>query len=52
MVLRVDEKIIPLNDFVQAFLESGVRGMIKSLKTEEFGVKNLKNIQLLIRNKK
>ncbi len=52
VVLSVDEKIIPLNDFVQAFLESGVRGMIKSLKTEEFGVKNLKNIQLVIRNKK
>jgi molybdopterin-guanine dinucleotide biosynthesis protein B len=52
VVLSVDEKIIPLNDFVQAFLESGVRGMIKSLKTEEFGVKDLKNIQLLIRNKK
>lgn len=52
VVLSVDDTIIPLNEFVQAFLESGVQGMIKSLKTEEFGVKDLKNIQLVIKNKK
>lgn len=52
VVLSVDDTIIPLNEFVQAFLESGVRGMIKALKTEEFGVKDLKNIQLVIKNKK
>ncbi|MCK9151974.1 molybdopterin-guanine dinucleotide biosynthesis protein B [Methanobacterium alcaliphilum] len=52
IVLGVDGKIIPLNDFVRAFLESGVKGMVDSLKTEEFGAENLDNIQLLIQSKK
>ncbi|AXV37823.1 MAG: molybdopterin-guanine dinucleotide biosynthesis protein B [Methanobacteriaceae archaeon] len=51
VVLCVDDKIIPLNEFVQIFLENGVRGMIESLKTEEFGASDLGKIQILIQNK-
>ena len=51
ILLRIDDRIIPMNFFVQDFVKNAVKGMIKSLKTEEFGVIEGKKIELLIRDK-
>jgi molybdopterin-guanine dinucleotide biosynthesis protein B len=51
ILLRVDDRIIPMNFFVQDFVKNAVIGMIKSLKTEEFGVSEGKKIELIIRDK-
>lgn len=51
ILLKVDDRIIPMNFFVQDFVKNAVKGMVKSLKTEEFGVTEGKKIELLIRNK-
>jgi molybdopterin-guanine dinucleotide biosynthesis protein B len=51
ILLRIDDRIIPMNFFVQDFVKNAVKGMIKSLKTEEFGAVEAKKIELLIRDK-
>jgi len=51
ILLRIDDSIIPMNLFVQDFIKSTVEGMIKSLKTDEFGAKEVKKIELLINKK-
>lgn len=51
ILLRIDDSIIPMNLFVQDFIKSTVEGMIKSLKTDEFGAKEVKKIELLINQK-
>ena len=43
--------MIPLNPFVRTFIDETVLGMVKSLKTDEFGAENLNKIELLIRDK-
>ena len=48
-MLRVNGKAIPLNPFVRDFVRETVEGMIKSLKTSEFGVEDFDKIELLIR---
>lgn len=50
ILLKVNDRIIPMNFFVRDFVKNSVIGMIKSLKTEEFGVDEAKKIELLIRN--
>lgn len=49
VMLRVNDKAIPLNPFVRDFVRETVEGMIKSLKTSEFGVEDFDKIELLIR---
>ncbi len=51
ILLKIDNRIIPMNFFVQDFVKNAVKGMIKSLKTEEFGVVEGRKIELLIRDK-
>ena len=42
--------MIPLNPFVRNFVKETVQGMVKSLKTDEFGVNDFEKIELLIRD--
>lgn len=49
-LLVIDGKIIPLNPFVKDFLKNSINGMIKSLKTEEYGVKDKKIVNILLEN--
>jgi molybdopterin-guanine dinucleotide biosynthesis protein B len=49
VLLRVNNEAIPLNPFVRDFIRETVEGMIKSLKTSEFGVEDFNKIELLIR---
>jgi len=51
ILLRIDGSIIPMNLFVQDFIKSTIQGMIKSLKTDEFGAKENKKIELIINEK-
>jgi len=51
ILLRIDDSVIPMNLFVQDFIKSTIQGMIKSLKTDEFGAKEVKKIELLINQK-
>jgi molybdopterin-guanine dinucleotide biosynthesis protein B len=48
ILLRIDGTIIPMNFFVQEFIKSTVEGMIKSLKTDEFGALDSKKIEIII----
>lgn len=52
VLLRINDKAIPLNPFVRDFVHDTVEGMVKSLKTSEFGVEDFKKIELLIRNER
>ena len=51
ILLRIDNAIIPMNLFVQDFIKNTVKGAINSLKTEKFGAKETKKIELLINEK-
>ncbi len=50
VILKINNHMIPLNPFVRTFINETVLGMVKSLKTDEFGAKNLNKIELLIRD--
>jgi molybdopterin-guanine dinucleotide biosynthesis protein B len=50
VLLKINDNMIPLNPFVRSFIEETITGMVNSLKTEEFGVNEIKKIELLIRN--
>jgi molybdopterin-guanine dinucleotide biosynthesis protein B len=49
--LAIDENNISLNPFVSDFIKNTLKGMLKSLKTEEFGVKDFDKIELVIDKK-
>lgn len=51
VILKINDNLIPLNPFVRTFIDETVLGMVKSLKTDEFGAENLNKIELLIRDK-
>lgn len=51
VILKINDTLIPLNPFVRTFIDETVLGMVKSLKTDEFGAENLNKIELLIRDK-
>jgi len=51
VILKVNDTMIPLNPFVRTFINETMYGMVKSLKTDEFGAENLNKIELLIRDK-
>ena len=53
--LSINEKVIGLNYFVNNFIKNSVVGMLKSLKTKEYGIKKnngFEKIELIINNKK
>jgi molybdopterin-guanine dinucleotide biosynthesis protein B len=49
--LSVDGHVIGLNFFTSNFIKNSIMGMLKSLKTENFGVKDFNKIELIINNK-
>lgn len=49
VLLKVNDRLIPLNPFIRSFIDETVAGMVNSLKTQEFGVKKIEKIELLIR---
>ena len=50
VLLKIDNHMIPLNPFVRNFVKETIQGMVKSLKTDEFGVNDFEKIELLIRD--
>ena len=48
--LSINEKVIGLNYFVNNFIKTTIVGMLKSLKTEEYGIENFERIELVINN--
>ena len=50
VLLKIDNQMIPLNPFVRSFVKETIKGMVKSLKTDEFGVNDFEKIELLIRD--
>jgi molybdopterin-guanine dinucleotide biosynthesis adapter protein len=50
VILKINNHMIPLNPFVRSFINETIYGMVKSLKTDEFGAKNYNKIELLIRD--
>jgi molybdopterin-guanine dinucleotide biosynthesis protein B len=49
--LSIDGKIIGLNKFVSNFIEESIVGMLKSLKTSEYGVEKEEKIEIIINRK-
>lgn len=50
VVLKVDGFQIPMNPFVKSVVKNVTRGMIDSLRKEEYGAHETKNIELLIKD--
>jgi molybdopterin-guanine dinucleotide biosynthesis adapter protein len=50
VLLKIDNNVIPLNPFVRNFVKETILGMVKSLKTDEFGANEFEKIELLIRD--
>lgn len=50
--LSIDEKNIGLNFFVNDFIKNTTTGMLKTLKTEEFGVKDFNKVEININKKR
>ncbi|KZX15530.1 molybdopterin-guanine dinucleotide biosynthesis adapter protein [Methanobrevibacter cuticularis] len=49
--LSINEKIVGVNCFVNDFIKNTVIGMLDSLKTEEYGIKDFQKIEVMIKNK-
>lgn len=49
--LSIDENVVGLNYFTTHFIKNTLTGMLKTLKTKEFGVKDFDKIELVINNK-
>ncbi len=50
VLLKIDNQMIALNPFVRSFVKETIQGMVKSLKTDEFGVNDFEKIELLMRD--
>ena len=50
--VSVDGVNIGINAFVNDFMKNTILGMLNSLKTTEYGVKDFNKIEILINNKK
>jgi molybdopterin-guanine dinucleotide biosynthesis adapter protein len=48
--LSINNKVIGLNYFVNNFMKNSILGMLKSLKTEEYGIKDFEKIEIVINN--
>ena len=49
--MSIDNKVIGLNEFVSDFIKQTVLGIIKTLHIEEYGVKDINKVELIINNK-
>ncbi|MDR2624190.1 MAG: molybdopterin-guanine dinucleotide biosynthesis protein B [Methanobrevibacter sp.] len=49
--VAIDENNIGLNFFVKDFIKNTIIGMLKTLKTEEFGVKNFNKLEVIVNKK-
>lgn len=49
--MSIDNKVIGLNEFVSDFINKTILGIIKTLHIEEYGVKNINKVELIINNK-
>ena len=50
VLLNIDSKDIELNAFTDEFIKETILGMLKAIKTDEYGVKDFKNIKITIEN--
>ncbi|WP_299524783.1 molybdopterin-guanine dinucleotide biosynthesis protein B [uncultured Methanobrevibacter sp.] len=48
--MSIDNKVIGLNEFVSDFIKKTLLGIIKTLHIEEYGVKNINKVELIINN--
>ena len=48
--MSIDNKVIGLNEFVSDFIKKTVLGIIKTLHIEEYGVKDINKVELIINN--
>ena len=48
--LSINEKVIGLNHFVSNLIKNNIIGILKSLKTEEYGIKDFEKIEFVINN--
>lgn len=47
-ILKVDDLAIPMNPFVKELVKNVVAGIVKTLRTEEFGAGDFKKIELIV----
>lgn len=47
--LAINDKNIRINPFVNDFIKSTIEGMLKSIKTDEYGIKDFEKIEILIK---
>ncbi len=50
VLLSINEKVICVNSFVSSFMKNSILGMLNSLKTEEYGIKDFDKVELVINN--
>ncbi|BBL62318.1 hypothetical protein MarbSA_13580 [Methanobrevibacter arboriphilus] len=50
VLLSINEKVIGVNSFVSSFMKNSILGMLNSLKTEEYGIKDFDKVELVINN--
>ena len=48
--MSIDNKVIGLNEFVSDFIKQTILGIIKTLHIEEYGVKDINKVELIINN--
>ena len=48
--MSIDNKVIGLNEFVSDFIKQTILGIIKRLHIEEYGVKDINKVELIINN--
>ena len=49
-ILKVDGEIIPMNPFVKNLVKNITTSLVESLRTNEFGVKSIEKIELIVKN--
>jgi len=49
-ILKVDDELIPMNPFVTMLVRNIATSLVESLRTDEFGVKSIKKIELIVKN--
>ena len=48
--MSIDNKVIGLNEFVSDFIKQTILGIVKTLHIEEYGVKDINKVELIINN--
>jgi len=49
-ILKVDGELIPMNPFVKSLVKNITEGLVKTLRTDEFGAKSNEKIELIVKN--